>query len=121
MSKQPNILLITTDTQRWDTLRCMGAQGRAAPFAISPNLDALAARGVVFTNFYSCSAICAPARVGLLTGRYPTRSGVMLSRSASTQMIALAPRILATSALERSQTAPTPACPEPSMMMASFS
>jgi arylsulfatase A-like enzyme len=35
MSKQPNILLTTTDTQRWDTLRCMGS-----PFAHSPNLDA---------------------------------------------------------------------------------
>lgn len=40
MEKRPNILLITTDTQRVDTLRCMGY-----PEAVSPNLDRLCRRG----------------------------------------------------------------------------
>jgi arylsulfatase A-like enzyme len=62
-NNKPNILLITTDTQRWDTLRCMGN-----PHAISPNIDALAAQGVLFTQAHTSSPVCMPARCSLLTG-----------------------------------------------------
>jgi arylsulfatase A-like enzyme len=65
MSNQPNILLITTDTQRWDTVRCMpGAPG----FVHSPNLDVLAAEGVLFENAHTSSPVCMPARCSLMTG-----------------------------------------------------
>ncbi|WP_134698598.1 sulfatase [Ammoniphilus sp. YIM 78166] len=60
---KPNILLITTDSQRWDTLSCMGS-----PFAISPNLDRLAREGVLFEQGHTSSPVCMPARCSLITG-----------------------------------------------------
>lgn len=60
---KPNILLITTDTQRWDTLRCMGSE-----FAQSPHLDRLAAEGVLFEQGHTSSPVCSPARCSLMTG-----------------------------------------------------
>lgn len=59
----PNILLVTTDTQRCDTLRCMGN-----PHAVSPNLDRLAAEGTRFTDAYTTCPMCVPARSSLVTG-----------------------------------------------------
>jgi arylsulfatase A len=49
----------------------------------TPNLDALAARGVRFTQFYAAAPVCSPSRAGLLTGRYPLRAG--LTGNASSQ------------------------------------
>jgi len=63
MADRPNILLITTDTQRWDTLHCMGSE-----FAISPNLDKLADEGVLFENGHTSSPVCMPTRCSLMTG-----------------------------------------------------
>ena len=60
---RPNILLITTDTQRCDTLACMGAQ-----HAVSPGIDRLAAEGVLFDQGHTASPVCMPARTSLLTG-----------------------------------------------------
>jgi arylsulfatase len=60
---KPNILLITTDTQRTDTLSCMGAR-----HAVSPNLDRLAREGVLFEQGHTASPVCMPARTSLLTG-----------------------------------------------------
>ncbi len=60
---RPNILLITTDTQRCDTLACMGS-----PHAVSPSLDRLAREGVLFDNAHTASPVCSPARCSLLTG-----------------------------------------------------
>ena len=71
-SKLPNILLITTDTQRTDTLACMGN-----PHAVSPNLDRLAAEGVLFTEAYTASPVCSPARTSLLTGVHTPIHGVI--------------------------------------------
>ena len=67
---KPNILLITTDTQRCDTLAFMGH-----PHALSPNLDRLAAEGVWFEDAYTASPVCSPARCSLLTGVYPPVHG----------------------------------------------
>jgi arylsulfatase A-like enzyme len=61
--RPPNILLITTDTQRWDTLRCMGAS-----HALSPNLDQLAEEGVCFEQAHTACPVCMPARCSLMTG-----------------------------------------------------
>ncbi len=62
-SDGPNILLITTDSQRCDTLRCMGSS-----FARSPALDRLASEGVLFEQAHASSPVCAPSRCSLLTG-----------------------------------------------------
>ncbi len=62
---KPNILLFVTDTQRCDTLNCMGY-----PFAISPNTDRLAKEGVMFTQAHTASPVCMPARCCLMTGTH---------------------------------------------------
>lgn len=63
--KQPNIVFLMTDDQRWDTLGCYGRTD-----VITPNIDKLAAEGVAFDNAYYAVAICMPSRATMLTGRY---------------------------------------------------
>ena len=64
--KQPNILWICTDQQRYDTLGCTGN-----PFVRTPNIDRLAREGALFTSCYVQTPICTPSRASFLTGRYP--------------------------------------------------
>lgn len=68
---QPNILLICTDQQRFDAV---GAYGN--PHIKTPNLDRLAAQGVVFENCYVQNPVCAPSRASLMTGRYVSSHGL---------------------------------------------
>jgi arylsulfatase A-like enzyme len=68
---QPNILLITTDQQRYDAL---GINGN--PVLRTPNLDALAARGTNFSRCYITCPICIPARRSLLSGLHPDTHGM---------------------------------------------
>ena len=63
VSSRPNILLITTDQQRWDT---MGCAGNAA--IRTPHMDRLAADGVNFTQAISNCPVCVPARLTLVSG-----------------------------------------------------
>lgn len=70
MSARPNILWICTDQQRWDTLGCYGNS-----WTTTPNLDRLAAEGVVFDRAYCQSPVCTPSRASFLTGRYPRTTG----------------------------------------------
>jgi len=72
MQSRPNVLLITTDTQRCDTLRCMGNA-----HAVSPCLDRLAADGVLCTQAHTSSPVCSPARCTLLTGVHAPVHGVI--------------------------------------------
>jgi arylsulfatase A-like enzyme len=65
---RPNILVILADDLGYADLSCFGA-----PEIRTPNLDALAASGVRFTQSYSASSVCSPTRFGLYTGRYPGR------------------------------------------------
>jgi arylsulfatase A len=67
----PNIVIIYADDMGYGDLGCYG--NRAIR---TPNLDRMAGEGVRFTDFYSCNALCSPARYGLLTGRYPQRAGL---------------------------------------------
>lgn len=60
---QPNILLITTDQQRYDTIAAAGY-----PYMITPNLDALASDGCLFQSCCSPNPACLPARHNILTG-----------------------------------------------------
>ena len=69
--RQPNILWICTDQQRWDTLSCRGDQG-----AVTPHIDALAEEGVRFDRAYCQSPICTPSRSSFLTGTYPIANQV---------------------------------------------
>lgn len=64
MKKRPNILLITSDQHRFDS---MGVNGH--PCVRTPHLDALALAGTNFTNAYSTCPICMPARDTMITGQ----------------------------------------------------
>ena len=66
---RPNILIILSDDMGWSDIGCYGGEIR------TPNLDALAAKGLRFTQFYNC-ARCCPTRASLLTGLYPHTAGV---------------------------------------------
>lgn len=68
---RPNIIFLLTDDQRWDTLGCYGNK-----LIHTPNLDALAHRGVTFDRAFVTSAICAPNRACILTGQYAARHGM---------------------------------------------
>ncbi|MGB5660378.1 MAG: sulfatase, partial [Thermoanaerobaculia bacterium] len=68
--EQPSILLITLDTTRADAL------GLEADKVDTPALDALAARGKVFSQAYATAPMTLPAHTSILTGLYPTEHGI---------------------------------------------
>ena len=70
-SPRTNVLLILCDDLGYGDL---GSYGH--PVIETPHLDALAAGGVRFTQFYATSAVCSASRAGLMTGRTPDRAGV---------------------------------------------
>jgi len=72
--KKPNVILVTLDTTRADHL---GAYGGTA--ARTPNLDALARRGVLFEQASSASPLTLPAHSTIMTGMYPTYHGVRVN------------------------------------------
>jgi choline-sulfatase len=67
----PNVLLVTIDTLRWDHLGCYGDA-----HAVTPALDALAARGVRFETAIAHVPLTAPSHASILTGLTPLRHGV---------------------------------------------
>ncbi|MBQ4562931.1 MAG: sulfatase-like hydrolase/transferase [Lachnospiraceae bacterium] len=71
MNKRPNIILIMTDQQRFDTAKALGND-----LYITPNLDRLANEGVVFENCFCSSPTCMPSRASLFNCKYPGRTGV---------------------------------------------
>jgi arylsulfatase A-like enzyme len=71
MSQAPNFLYIMTDQLRADWLGCTGH-----PVVKTPNIDALAARGTVFDEFYVAAPVCMPNRASFMTGRYPSVHGL---------------------------------------------
>jgi arylsulfatase A-like enzyme len=68
--KFPNVILITTDQQRKDSLGCYGSD-----FVHTPNLDRLAEEGVTFDRAYCTSPVCTPSRATLFTGKYVSKHG----------------------------------------------
>lgn len=64
----PNIIFVLTDDHRWDALGCMGN-----PIIRTPNIDALASRGLLFTHAYVTTSICCVSRASILTGQYESR------------------------------------------------
>ena len=68
--RRRNVLLITADEMRHD---CLGMAGH--PVVRTPHLDALAARGVRFTNAYTPYPVCVPARLSIMSGQYAHAHG----------------------------------------------
>ncbi len=69
--RPPNIVLILADDLGWNDLSMNGPN----PTVQTPNIDALAAEGVNFTQGYAANGTCAPSRAALMSGRYGTRFG----------------------------------------------
>ena len=69
---RPNILVLMTDQQRFDTVSAYGIN----PICRTPHIDNLAQRGVRFENAFTPTAICSPARASFYTGLYPHKHGV---------------------------------------------
>lgn len=67
-SRPPNVVFILIDDYGWRDTSYNGST-----FYETPNIDALARGGMVFTNGYSASPVCSPTRAALMTGKYPAR------------------------------------------------
>lgn len=72
---RPNILWLTSE----DNGPHLGCYGDA--YAVTPNLDKLAARSLIYRNAWSNAPVCAPARTTVITGVYPTSTGSEHMRS----------------------------------------
>ncbi len=70
MLKNRKIILIMTDTQRWDMVNCYRQTGLQ-----TPNIDRLAAAGIRYERAYTTQPVCQPARAGIFTGQYPHSVG----------------------------------------------
>jgi len=81
---KPNIVYILCDDLGYGDVKCLGGERSKIP---TPNMDKLAAEGMIFTEAHSSSSVCTPTRYGLLTGRYNWRSklqsGVLLEYAES--------------------------------------
>jgi len=70
-AQKPNVIIIFMDDMGYGDPVCYGG----GPYQ-TPQMDALAAQGMRFTNFYVAQAVCSASRSALLTGCYPTRIGI---------------------------------------------
>jgi arylsulfatase A-like enzyme len=71
----PNFIIIVCDDLGYGDLGCFGN-----PTIRTPRIDALAAEGQRWTQFYAGASVCTPSRAALLTGREPVRSGMASDR-----------------------------------------
>lgn len=86
--RPPNVVLILADDLGWNDLTFRGG-GVANGSVPTPNIDSIAADGVVFANGYAANATCAPSRAALMSGRYGTRFGFEFTPTPSAMMRAL--------------------------------
>ena len=63
-----NVIFLLADDLGWNGLSCYGSDLHR-----TPNLDALAADGMKFTDAYSACTVCSPTRAAVMTGKYPAR------------------------------------------------
>ncbi len=77
LNDKPNIIVIVSDDAGYADFGCYGGKQIS-----TPNIDAIAKSGTLFTNAYVTASVCAPSRAGLLTGRYPQRFGFEFNISA---------------------------------------
>ncbi len=87
--ERPNIILIITDQQRFDTIRALGF-----PYVDTPHLDRLVDEGVSFSNCFITAPSCVPSRASLFTGYYPHTTGIL--RNADTWRHSWVERLAAT-------------------------
>src|SRR5215470_2147267 len=94
---RPNIVVILMDDLRWDELHCTGH-----PFALTPNLDRIAAEGVTFRNAFVTSPLCSPSRACFLTGQYAHTHGITdnTDRSPASHRLVTFPALLHRSGYE---------------------
>jgi len=76
-AQPPNLIIILADDLGYGDLGVYGGE-----VIKSPNIDALAASGVRFTDGYVAAAVCSPSRAALMTGRYPQRFGYHFNNNA---------------------------------------
>ncbi|HUS91116.1 MAG TPA: sulfatase [Phycisphaerae bacterium] len=69
--RKPNVLFILADDLGWRDTSLYGSR-----FYETPNIDALAKRGVMFTQAYAANPLCSPTRASIMTGLYPARIGI---------------------------------------------
>jgi arylsulfatase A-like enzyme len=69
VTQRPNILLITSDQQHWNT------RGVTNPEVKTPNLDRLDANGTLFTRACCPNPTCTPIRASIIIGTYPSQHG----------------------------------------------
>lgn len=87
----PNIVVVLMDDLRWDEVHCTGH-----PFALTPNIDRLAAEGVRFRNAFVTTPLCSPSRACFLTGQYAHAHGITdnTDRSPASHRLQTLPRTL---------------------------
>jgi len=73
-SEKPNVIIILVDDLGWKDLSCYGSE-----FYETPNIDAMAARGIRFTNGYAAHAVCSPTRAAIMTGKNPCRKEIRIT------------------------------------------
>ncbi|MEM7313910.1 MAG: sulfatase [Planctomycetota bacterium] len=88
-AERPNFLIIMADDCTYNDLPMYGGQN-----AKTPNLEALAARGLTFNQAYVSSAMCQPCRAELFTGQYPLTNGCSWNHSASRPTTKSLPQLL---------------------------
>ena len=74
--KKRNLIFIFIDDMRYDSMSCMGH-----PFLETPNLDRMAAGGMLFNNAFVTTSLCSPSRASILSGQYAHRHGVLDNRT----------------------------------------
>jgi len=87
--KRPNVLILYTDQQRWDTIHAAGYKE-----VITPNLDRLASEGVLFENAFCNNPVCMPSRQSMLSGQYPSTIGTTCNGIEMREDVLTLPRIL---------------------------
>jgi arylsulfatase A-like enzyme len=70
--EKPNVVLILTDDLGWQDIKCYDIDG-PSPME-TPNIDALAKKGVLFWQAYSPAPTCAPSRCAIMSGNHPARA-----------------------------------------------
>ena len=71
MSRQPNFIVILCDDLGYGDTQLYGES-----LIETPNILRMAREGVTLTDYYAPANICTPSRAGMLTGRYPVRTGL---------------------------------------------